>query len=306
VTQVEITGDDWRTIGRPLTLAAHEAIEALLVDVPAGATRHDSARRVGADHLPLAELVCLLADNRTRRAAEVGRLLGTAVDPSPFVVGLSGGVAVGKSMAAAALAALLREQCGRSASVVSTDGFLLPNAELEARGIMHRKGFPESYDQAQLVAFLDALGAGHDDVTVPRYDHLASDVLAGPGAPVGQPDVLVVEGVNVLQRGGDVGTLVADHLDWSVYVDAEVDHMHAWFTRRLLHLRHRPPAEVPSFFAPMAGASDEEFVAMTDLVWDAVNRPNLTDHIAPSRAHADLVLVKGVDHDLERVVLRGA
>jgi type I pantothenate kinase len=209
-------------------------------------------------------------------------------------------------MAAGAVAALLREQLGLTTAVVTTDGFLLPNAELERRGLMSRKGFPESYDQPALVAFLDGLSSGRDDLVVPVYDHLASDVVPGTGTEVGRPDVLVLEGVNVLQLAPDPATpSVADHLHFSVYVDADQSLMHAWFTARLLDLRGRPAGEVPSYFASMTGFSDEEFLAMTDSVWQHVNLPNLVDHIAPTRHRADLVLEKGDDHRVKRVVLRG-
>ena len=304
--RVELDGDDWRGIGEPIGERAAQSLVALVADVPGDDAPIDAARRTGADHLPLASLVALLAAGRRRQDEQVAALLGTPARPSPFVLGLTGCVAVGKSMAAGAVAALLRDQLDVDTTVVTTDGFLLPNAELEARGLMSRKGFPESYDQAALVAFLDGLRSGRDDLTAPVYDHLASDVLAGPGQAIGRPEVLVLEGVNVLQQAPDpMAPSVSDHLHYSVYVDADQALMHAWFTARLLALRSRPAGEVPSFFAPMAGFSDDEFVAMTDAVWEHVNLPNLIDHIAPTQARAALVLEKGDDHRVRRVVLRG-
>ncbi|MGZ4759584.1 MAG: type I pantothenate kinase [Acidimicrobiales bacterium] len=303
---MELGGDDWRSIGEPVGEGAAQALLTLVAAVPGDRSPIDSARRVGEDHLPLATLVALLAAARVQRDAQVADLLGAATSPSPFVLGLTGGVAVGKSMAAGAIGALLREQLGLTTAVVTTDGFLLPNAELEARGLMDRKGFPESYDQPALVAFLEGLASGRDDLVAPVYDHLASDVLAGPGTPVGRPDVLVLEGVNVLQPAADPATpSVSDRLHFSVYVDADQSLMHAWFTARLLDLRARPVGEVPSYFASMAGLSDDDFVAMTDSVWHHVNLPNLVDHIAPTRRRADLVIEKGDDHRVRRVVIRG-
>jgi type I pantothenate kinase len=306
MTQIELDGDDWRSIGEPIGESAARALLALVHAVPGSVPPIESARRVGEDHLPLATLVALLASARVQQEAKVAALLGAPPGSSPFVLGLTGGVAVGKSMAAGAVAALLREQLGVPTTVVTTDGFLLPNAELEARGLMERKGFPESYDQPALLAFLEGMAAGRDDLVVPVYDHLASDVLDGPGAPVGRPDVLVLEGVNVLQRPADpTSPSVSDHVHFSVYVDADQLLMHAWFTARLLDLRARPAGEVPSYFASMAGFGDDEFVAMTDVVWHHVNLPNLVDHIAPTRRRADLVLEKGDDHRVQRVLLRG-
>ncbi len=304
MSRIQLEGDDWRSIGGPIGERAAQSLVALVADAP-GVDPVDAARQVAADHLPLASLVALLAAGRWQQDEQIGELLGRPAPPSPFVLGLTGGVAVGKSIAAGAVAALLRDQLDVATTVVSTDGFLLSNAELGARGLMDRKGFPDSYDQAALVTFLDGVGSGRDDLSAPVYDHLASDVLEGPGVAVGRPDVLVLEGVNVLQQATDpTAQSVSEHLHFSVYVDADQSVMHAWFTARLLGLRTRPTGEVPSFFAPMAGFSDVEFVAMTDAVWQHVNLPNLVDHIAPTRARADLVLEKGDDHRVRRVLLR--
>ena len=305
--EVELTGDAWRGIAGPIGDAAEAAMAALVASAPGARSVIDAARQLGADHLPLATLVAVLADARHEREAQVAELLGSSSARAPFVVGLTGGVAVGKSMAAGAVAALLTEQLDRPAVVVTTDGFLRSNAELDARGLMSRKGFPESYDQAALLAFLDGIRAGRDDMAVPLYDHLASDVLAGPGFEVGRPEVLVLEGVNVLQPAPTDQPdrrLVSDHLDFSIYVDADEALMHTWFTGRLLDLRGRPAGEVPSFFAPMAGLSEADFLAMTDAVWAGVNRPNLVDHIAPTRDRAHLVLEKAADHTVDRVIVR--
>jgi type I pantothenate kinase len=302
--RIELDGAAWRAVGEPIGERAARALVALTASVPGTQAAADAARLIGADHLPLASLVAVLAASRSAREAQIAELLGASATPSPFVVGLSGGVAVGKTLTADALAALLREQLGLTATVVTTDGFLLPNAELEAQGLMSRKGFPETYDRAALVAFLEGLGSGRDDLVVPEYDHLASDVLVGRGREVGRPDVVVLEGVNVLQPALDpTSRSVSDHLHFSVYVDADPELMHAWFTTRLLHLRSRPAGEVPSYFAPMAGFTDDEFVAMTDAVWEHVNLPNLVEHIEPTRARADLVLVKGEDHVVRQVII---
>jgi len=323
MNRIEVPGDKWRSIGDPLIERATQDLAALLVDAPDQAPDQvpdqapdqvpdqvrepdAAARQLGADHLPLATMVSLLAATQRRRAVQIADLLGIPDRRAPFVLGLTGGVAVGKSMAAGAVAVLLREHFGLVTEVVTTDGFLHPNAALEAQGLMARKGFPESYDHAALLAFLGDVQAGRDDLVAPRYDHLASDVLAEPGPALGRLDVLVLEGVNVLQPSPDPGALsVADHLDLSVYVDADEALMHAWFTARLLALRARPAGDAPSYFASTAAFSDEEFVSLSDVVWEQVNVANLVEHIAPSRQRADLVLEKGADHRVRRVLLRG-
>jgi type I pantothenate kinase len=310
MNRIEVGGDKWRTIGDPLTERSMRQLASLLTDAP-GMTSSaepltESARQLGIDHLPLATMVAMLAADRRRQARQITDLLGIPHTSSPFVLGVTGGVAVGKSMAAEAVATLLREQLGLTTAVVTTDGFLRANATLEAQGLMHRKGFPESYDHAALLTFLEGVRAGRKDLVAPRYDHLASDVLDERGPALGRLDVLVLEGINVLQPAPDPSApSVADHLDLSVYVDAEEDLMHDWFTARLLDLRARPAGEAPSHFAATAMFSDDEFVSLSDVVWEQVNLHNLVEHIAPTRQRADLVLEKGADHRVRRVLVRG-
>lgn len=303
--EIELDAEEWGRIGGPLDAAVEPALLALASTLHGASATRRWAREVGIDHLPLAALVAVRTEARRRQDAAIGELLGVDPAPSPFVVGLSGGVAVGKSMAAEALAALLRAQFGLTATVITTDGFLLPNAELEARGLVARKGFPESYDQAALLALLDGVRRGRTDLVAPVYDHLASDVLPGPGVAIGRPDVLVLEGVNVLQPAPDpTSPAVTEHLHLSVYVDAPEALMHTWFTTRLLDLRSRPAGEVPSHFASTATIPDDQFVELSDLVWEHVNLPNLVQHIAPTRRLADVVLEKGDDHRVRRVLIR--
>jgi type I pantothenate kinase len=215
------------------------------------------------------------------------------------IVGLAGGVAVGKSATSTAIASVLADRDQLGVQVVSTDGFLLPNAELDRLGLSARKGFPESYDRARLVEFVEAVRAG-DEVVAPRYDHLTYDVVVDGGVRVARPDVLVLEGVNALQPP------LADRLDLAVYLHAEEEDLRRWYHDRIRRLRADAPGDGSSWYDAFAGMSDDEFAVVADAVWDSVNHPNLVDHIEPTRAGADLVIEKAPDHSIRAVHVRHA
>lgn len=212
-----------------------------------------------------------------------------------MVVGMAGGVAVGKSSTAAALSSLLTEQFSLPTSVVSSDGFLMPNAVLIDRDLLHRKGFPESYDLAAISEFLTAARSGGSPLSVPVYDHLRYDVL--PGRRVIDPTpVLVFEGVNTLHFSAE--------LDLSIYIEAEESAMRRWYLDRVVELRRRSVEDPSAFFAAFATLTDEEFSARAESIWEAVNLPNLIDCIGPTCASADIVITKNLDHSIRSVVIR--
>jgi type I pantothenate kinase len=223
-------------------------------------------------------------------AALVARA-GAEAPACPVVVGLAGGVAVGKTATSSMLAAVLADRDGLRVEVVSTDGFLLPNAELDRRGLSARKGFPESYDHERLVDFVVAVRE-RQVVTVPRYDHLVYDVVVDGGTPVGEPDVVLLEGVNALQEP------LVTRLDLAIYLHADEADLRRWYHARIRRLRAEAPGDGSSWYDGFAGMSDDEFAVIADTVWDSVNGPNLVDHIAPSRARADVVIEKAPDHSI--------
>lgn len=228
---------------------------------------------------------------------------------TPYVIGVAGSVAVGKSTTAR----VLREMMARwpdtpRVELVTTDGFLYPNAELERRGLMERKGFPESYDRRSLIRFLSKVKAGRPEVRAPVYDHLTYDIVPGAETVVHRPDVLIVEGLNVLQpgratqSGSDLS--VSDFFDFSIYVDARTSDVRQWYVDRFLSLRSTAFSRPESYFHRYAGLSDDEAVARAEHIWDTINEPNLLQNVAPTRSRATLVLHKGRDHSVERVRLR--
>jgi type I pantothenate kinase len=210
------------------------------------------------------------------------------------MVGLAGGVAVGKSTAASALRAVLDEHRGLACSIVSSDGFLLPNATLLEKGIFHRKGFPESYDRDAINAFILTIRDREFPVAVPMYDHLIHDVLDATTS-VQATDVVLFEGVNTLG--------FASSFDLSIYIDAAESSMRQWYLDRVLELRRRSVEEPSAFFASFASLSDEEFAERAISIWEAVNLPNLREHIEPTRALADVVIRKAPDHSIESVTI---
>ncbi|MGZ0711670.1 type I pantothenate kinase (plasmid) [Coraliomargarita sp. W4R53] len=257
-------------------------------------------------YLPLSRLLSLYAETTKRLGAETSAFLSEPDSTTPFVVGVAGSVAVGKST----IARLLRELMSRwpgtpRVELVTTDGFLYPNAELERRGIMDRKGFPESYDRRALVEFLTRVKSGEPEVHAPFYSHMRYDIVPEARVTLRRPDVVIVEGLNVLQPPPSPNEVaVSDLFDFSIYVDADTEQVRGWFVNRFLALREGAFSNPNSFFNVFAGLSDAEAGEMALGFWNDINLPNLVENVAPTKHRATLVLEKGADHAVERVLLR--
>ncbi|KRA95756.1 type I pantothenate kinase [Devosia sp. Root685] len=228
----------------------------------------------------------------------------------PFIIGVAGSVAVGKSTTARILQTLLsRWPSTPRVDLVTTDGFLYPNAVLTEKGLMERKGFPESYDRSRFVNFLADIKSGKANVKVPVYSHLVYDVVAGTEITVDRPDILIVEGLNILQPGelpktGRPIVFASDFIDFSVYIDADNDDLEEWFMQRFFRLRETAFKDPTSFFRRFAEMSEEEAGTFGRQVWRSINLRNLVDNVLPTRGRADLILKKGRDHLIENVSLR--
>ncbi|QDB80196.1 type I pantothenate kinase [Georgenia sp. 311] len=259
---------------------------------------------------PLSRLLSLYVASSRRLGSVTSTFLGERMGRTPFVIGVAGSVAVGKSTASRLLREMLRRWSGTPrVELVTTDGFLHPNAELERRGLMTRKGFPESYDQRALLRFLSAVKSGVPEVSAPVYDHLTYDIVPGKQITVRRPDVLIVEGLNVLQPArttsdGSPSLAVSDFFDFSIYVDARTDDVRRWYVDRFLSLRRTAFADPRSYFRRYADLSDEEATATATRIWSTINEPNLEENILPTRSRASLVLTKAGDHRMRRMRLR--
>jgi type I pantothenate kinase len=261
-------------------------------------------------YLPLSRLLSIYVDAMQRLYYSQRQFLNIRDRKVPYIIGVAGSVAVGKSTTARVLQALLARWSPRpQVDLITTDGFLYPNAVLERQGIMQKKGFPESYDLPLLLGFLSDVKSGRHPVRAPVYSHLTYDIVPNQWVEIDQPDILIVEGVNVLQTGklprdGKAVPVVSDFFDFSVYIDADEAALRQWYVKRFLALRDTAFTNPKSYFNRYALLSDDEATATATAIWERTNLANLEDNILPTRPRATLILKKGADHVVESVALR--
>jgi type I pantothenate kinase len=296
----------WKSLAHSTPLPLTEA------DIRRLRTLGDEIDLAEADTIyrPLSRLLHLHAA-ASRRLYEVRQtFLRDETTRTPYVIGVAGSVAVGKSTTSRLLTELMaRWPDTPHVALVPTDGFLYPNAELERRGLMDRKGFPESYDRGALVRFLTAIKSGLPEVAAPVYSHLTYDIVPGERMIVRSPDILIIEGLNVLQparlgRPDRTPLAVSDLFDFSIYIDADQADIREWYIQRFRSLRATAFADQRSYFRRYAALSDAEADEIAGSIWDTINAPNLVANILPTRSRATLVLTKAANHRVQRITLR--
>lgn len=300
------TREEWARLraDTPLTLTIDDLKRLQSINDPI------SLEEVIAIYLPLSRLLALYVAATQGLFKATQRFLGADDGKVPYIIGVAGSVAVGKSTTARVLQALLsRWPNTPKVELITTDGFLLPNAELEREDLMDRKGFPESYDTNRLLRFLSDVKAGRGHVEAPVYSHLTYDMVPDETVSVDRPDILIVEGVNVLlpsrlPRDGKETPFVSDFFDFSVYLHADEDQLEKWYVSRFMRLRSTAFRDPRSYFRKYADIPDEDAEATARSIWKRINLRNLHENILPTRARASLVLTKGSSHRIEEVALR--
>jgi len=303
---VELTRADWAGLAESTALP----LDAATLERLRGLSDPTSLVDVREVYLPLTALLSRYVRFTGQLHRSTNDFLGLATGRTPFVIGIAGSVAVGKSTTARLLRELLAGWPEHpQVELVTTDGFLYPNAELARRGLMHRKGFPESYDRRALLRFVMDVKSGLDEVSAPVYNHLVYDILPGAQVVVHRPDILIIEGLNVLQPArarldGSTGLAVSDFFDFSVYVDAEAEDVRDWYVGRFLSLRDTAFRDPRSYFTRYAELSHDGAVRQAEQLWDTINGPNLDHNILPTRDRATAILRKDRDHRVKWIRIR--
>lgn len=288
----------------PMTLSEEEVADL------SGLSVQVSLDEVAEIYLPLSRLLSLYVEATQELFRDTQKFLGGISGKVPYIIGMGGSVAVGKSTTARILRKLLARWPNHpKVDLLTTDGFLHPNAVLEERGLMNRKGFPESYNVSHLLRVLSDIKAGHRYVEAPVYSHLHYDVSPVETVRFDQPDILIVEGINVLQVGtppadGAAIPFVSDFFDFSVYIDAQAEILREWYVERFFRLRETAFQDPESYFHRYGSLSDEETRKTANEIWDTINLVNLRENVQPTRHRADLILHKGANHEVEEVFLR--
>lgn len=300
------TAEEWGRLRQdtPLPLSASELEELK------GFGERISLDEVSEIFLPLSRLLNLYVGEMQELYRVTSDFLGRVQDKVPYIIGVAGSVAVGKSTTARILRTLLARWPNHpKVDLITTDGFLYPNKVLEERGLMQRKGFPESFDIKRLIRFLSDVKGGVPHVEAPVYSHFTYDILPGETISVDQPDILIVEGLNVLQpwkpaEGDEPQPFVSDFFDFSIYLDADEEAIRRWYIERFLSLRRTSFKDPAAYFHRYSKLSEEEAIKTADAIWTSINLANLHRNVLPTRQRADLILRKGDDHRIRDVYLR--
>ncbi len=299
----EFTRREWAALraDTPLTLNTEDIKRLQSLNDPI------SIEEVVDIYLPLSRLLAMYVAATQELYRATQKFLGVADGKVPYIIGIAGSVAVGKSTTARILKALLTRWTNTpKVNLITTDGFLYPNSVLEAEGLMNRKGFPESYDTQALLQFLADIKAGYKNVRAPVYSHLTYDIIPDEKIIVEDPDILIVEGLNVLQpgRAGTEIPVVSDYFDFSIYLHADEAELSRWYIDRFMNLRNTAFRDPRSYFQKYSTLKDEDARVVANDIWTRINLLNLHENILPTRARAGLILTKGTDHRVASVALR--